>query len=128
MVVVCCKQGFKFPFGTRVNFKKLNNFNIIIFTDDIESGRQILDYVNKIKSSSYECILAYNLFKDEEDNSVYRTFFEIVTMSKAIEIYSSGDSGFSRMACFIGQSKMINIYKLLNSYQQLNYISNNLKN
>ncbi|EAK7551228.1 capsule biosynthesis protein CapA, partial [Campylobacter jejuni] len=120
-------KALSFHLALELILKKLNNFNIIIFTDDIESGRQILDYVNKIKSSSYECILAYNLFKDEEDNSVYRTFFEIVTMSKAIEIYSSGDSGFSRMACFIGQSKMINIYKLLNSYQQLNYISNNLK-
>ncbi|MBZ7936379.1 hypothetical protein H2279_07045 [Campylobacter sp. B0100352/1] len=120
-------KALSFHLALEILSRKIHDNNIVIFTDDIESGKKIADYINKKRTTNYKCILAYELFDTTQSSSNARVLFEIVLMSKAIEIYSSGDSGFSRMASFIGKSKVISVYKLFNLYQQLSYLNKNLK-
>ncbi|MBZ7942864.1 hypothetical protein [Campylobacter molothri] len=120
-------KALSFHLALEILSRKIHSNNIVIFTDDIESGKKIADYINEKRSTNYKCILAYELFDAPQSNSSVRVLFEIVLMSQAIEIYSSGDSGFSRMASFIGKSKVMSVYKLFNLYQQLSYLNKNLK-
>lgn len=119
-------KAFSFHLALELILQEIQKNHIIIFTDDISSAKKIINYIDTINTSKYECLLAYELFKDNENNSNQRVIFEIVLMSRAKKIYLSGDSGFSRMASFIGQSKIINVYKLFDQTQQIYYISKNL--
>lgn len=74
--------------------QEIQKNHIIIFTDDISSAKKIINYIDTINTSKYECLLAYELFKDNENNSNQRVIFEIVLMFRAKKIYLSGDSGF----------------------------------
>ncbi|EHZ7230143.1 hypothetical protein WL484_001830, partial [Campylobacter jejuni] len=100
---------------------KLNYIeNIIIFSDDTDSSKILKKYCdNKI-------FLAEEFLCDKHLSNDERSFFEIILMSKAQEIYHSGNSGFSRLACFIGVSRSICIYKYFSKIQQYNFILDNI--
>lgn len=120
-------KALSFHLALRVILQEIQKNHVVIFTDDIESAQCVVDYIKLNQNSKYQCIMAYQLYTDCNDNSNQRVFFEIVLMSYARKIYSSGDSGFSRLASFIGKSNIVNTYKLFNLSQQINYISHGLK-
>ncbi|WP_417903844.1 hypothetical protein ACD571_05975 [Campylobacter sp. LH-2024] len=99
-----------------------NSQDIIIFSDDIESARIIKNHCSK-----KNIFLAQELLNDKTFSKDEIDIFEIVLMSKSLEIYHSGNSGFSRLAYFIGTSKSICIYKYFSKIQQYNFILNNIK-
>ncbi|EOH7341636.1 hypothetical protein ACMCWU_001487 [Campylobacter coli] len=106
--------------------KDLKVKNILIFGDDLNS-------VKELKKQAY--FSEFNILTIDDIisstgivNGPERTFFEILLMSKSIEIYSTGLSGFSRLASMISVGKhcIINdTYSLLEQYNMLKSGINN---
>ncbi|ENY5626276.1 hypothetical protein ACFZKJ_001819 [Campylobacter jejuni] len=84
--------------------------NIILFGDDISSNYKIKEYC-----SNNKVFLIDDFFDRTSMDSVEQAMFEIVVMSRAEVIYSSGASGFSRLAFLIGLSKKVYLSNI--SYQ-----------
>ncbi|MBF7059441.1 hypothetical protein IY972_00755 [Campylobacter volucris] len=111
--VDCYIGAFKFvPLELAISIIKntSKNKNIILFGDDISSNCKIKEYC-----SDNKVFLIDDFFDRTSMDSVEQAIFEMVVMSRAEVIYSSGGSGFSRLAFLIGLSKKV--YLLNISYK-----------
>ncbi|MCR6577673.1 hypothetical protein [Campylobacter insulaenigrae] len=101
----CYIGAFKIvPLELAINIIKntSKNKNIILFGDDISSNCKIKKYC-----SGNKVFLIDDFFDRTSMDSVEQAIFEMVVMSRAEVIYSSGASGFSRLAFLIGLSKKV---------------------
>ncbi|PZT48817.1 hypothetical protein B6S12_01850 [Helicobacter valdiviensis] len=84
--------------------------NIVCFSDDNQSLYKLKQYCKNI--------VIVDDIADKKLSALERTFFEINLMSKAVCIYSSGNSGFARLSSMIGNIQDISIYNYFSKQQQ----------
>ncbi|MGJ0125632.1 hypothetical protein ACP0SK_08955, partial [Campylobacter coli] len=105
---------------------KNKNTSIVIFGDDLNAVQNIKNFLLKNLVDVYSA----NDFVDRNFLlSTEQAFFEIMLMSKSLKIYSSGKSGFSRVASYIGGIKdSISIYEHYSKEEQYEIIQHYMQN
>ncbi|HEB9328844.1 TPA: glycosyltransferase [Campylobacter coli] len=104
-----------------------NNNNVIIFGQDLNANKELVNYLKSFKQYKHLKILDISSFIDPNYTEMQRAFFEINFMSKAEKIYSAKESVFSKLAMMIsGYNKLISFHDIFSKEVQFKLIAQNM--
>ncbi|MFG5105196.1 glycosyltransferase [Campylobacter lari] len=112
-----------FPYEIAIELIKNigSNENIVIFGQDQQSNRKLIDYFRKYDKNKFNIFVIENNKKCYND--IEQMFFEVNLLSKAKAIYSSKESAFSRLAMYIsGRDILISYHNIFDQENQIDII------
>ncbi|HEF2527829.1 TPA: hypothetical protein R8316_001381, partial [Campylobacter jejuni] len=115
------ERYFPYEIALEIIYMLRNKFKtIVLFGQDILANLALKKYVENYVVKKTKVILIDDLICDCNFDDNERMFFEVNLMSKARVIYSSKESGFSKLAMYIsGEKKLLSYHNLLDVQKQI---------